>query len=45
MGSIPFRLVAPPILSGVVASYLVRGVWFPSRLPLEGTGYIQDFGP
>jgi hypothetical protein len=24
---------------------LVRGIWFPSRLPLEGTDHIQNFGP
>jgi hypothetical protein len=26
-------------------TYPVWGVWFPSRLPLEGTGYIQNFWP
>jgi hypothetical protein len=39
-----FRLVTPPLLSGVVVPYLIRGVWFPSCLPLEGTGRIQIFG-
>jgi hypothetical protein len=24
-------------------TYLIRSVWFPSRLPLEGTGRIQFF--
>jgi hypothetical protein len=27
----------------VVGPYLVRGVWFSSHLPLEGTGHIQNF--
>jgi hypothetical protein len=35
-----FRLVAPPLQSGVVGSYLVSGVWLPSHLPLEGTNRI-----
>jgi hypothetical protein len=25
--------------------FLVRGVWFSSRLPLEGTNRIQNFLP
>jgi hypothetical protein len=39
-----FKLVAPPLQPGLVGLYLVWGVWFPSRLPLEGTGCIQNFG-
>jgi hypothetical protein len=39
-GSVHFRLVAPPLRPGVVGPYLVQGVWFPSRLLLEGTGRI-----
>jgi hypothetical protein len=41
---IRFRLVAPPLQSGVVGPYLVQGTWFPSHLPLEGTCRIQIFG-
>jgi hypothetical protein len=44
-GSVLFRLVAPPLQPVLVGSYLVRGVWFHSRLLLEGTGYIHNFGP
>jgi hypothetical protein len=40
-----FRLVAPPLQLGVVGSYPVWGVWFPSHLPLDGTDRIQMFGP
>jgi hypothetical protein len=40
-----FRLVAPPLQSGVVGLYPIRGVRFPSRLTLVGTGHIQNFGP
>jgi hypothetical protein len=40
-----FRLVVPPLQSGVVAPYLVQGAWFPSRLPQEGTSRIQIFKP
>jgi hypothetical protein len=47
-GSFPslvlFKLVSPPLQSGVVGPYLVRGAWFPSCLPLEGTYHIQIFG-
>ncbi len=28
----------------VVGSYPVQGVGFPNRLPLEGTGRVQNFG-
>jgi hypothetical protein len=44
-GLVLFRLVAPPLQPGVVGLYPVWGVWFPSHLPLEGTGRIQNFGP
>jgi hypothetical protein len=44
-GLVLFRLVAPPVQSRVVGSYLVQGVWFPSHLSLEGTGRIQNFIP
>jgi hypothetical protein len=40
-----FKLVGPPLQSGVVGSYLVQGVWFSSHLLLEGTCCIQNFGP
>jgi hypothetical protein len=43
-GSVLSRLVAPPLQTGVVGPYPVRGVWFPSRLLLDGTGRIQNFG-
>jgi hypothetical protein len=33
-GLVLFRLVAPPLQSGVVGPYLVLGVWFTSCLPL-----------
>jgi hypothetical protein len=39
-----FGLVAPPLQPGVVGPYPVHGVWFSSRLPLEGTNRIQNFG-
>jgi hypothetical protein len=45
LGFVPFRLVAPPLQPEVVGLYSVRGVWFPSHLPLEGTSRIQNFGP
>jgi hypothetical protein len=32
-----FKLVVPPLQSGALGLYPVRGAWFPSRLPLEGT--------
>jgi hypothetical protein len=38
--SVLFRLVTSPLQQGVVESYPVRGVWFPSRLLLEGTDHI-----
>jgi hypothetical protein len=39
-----FKLVVPPLQSGVVGCYLVRGVQFPSSLLLVGTGHNQIFG-
>jgi hypothetical protein len=39
-GLVLLRLVAPPLQLGVVGPYLIRGVWFPSRLLLEGTDHI-----
>jgi hypothetical protein len=46
-GLVLFRLVAPPLQPGVVGwgGSPVRGVWFHSRLSLEGTDHIQSFGP
>jgi hypothetical protein len=38
-----FRLVAPPLQSGVVGPYVVWGTWFPNHLPPEGAGHIQIF--
>jgi hypothetical protein len=43
-GSVLFRLVVPPLQTGVVGSYPVLSIWFASRLLLEGTGRIQNFG-
>jgi hypothetical protein len=45
LGLVLFSLVVPPLQPRVVGLYLVWGVWFPSRLPLEGTGRIQNVGP
>jgi hypothetical protein len=42
--SILFRLVTPLLQPGVVGAYLVRGVWLPSHLLLEGVGRIQMYG-
>jgi hypothetical protein len=39
-GLVLFRSVVPPLQSGVVGPYPVRGVWFLSRLPLEGISRI-----
>jgi hypothetical protein len=44
LGLVLFMLVAPPLLSGVVGPYPVRGAWFPSCLLMEETGHIQIFG-
>jgi hypothetical protein len=38
-------LVAPPLQPGMVGLYLVRDVWLSSRLPLNETSRIQNFGP
>jgi hypothetical protein len=43
-GLVLFRLVAPPLQVGVVGPYPVWGVWFPSRLLLEGTEHIHNCG-
>jgi hypothetical protein len=45
MGSVLFRLVAHPLQPRVVGPYPVWVVWFPSRLLLEETDHIQNFGP
>jgi hypothetical protein len=42
---IPFRLAPAPLRSGVVEPYPVWDIWFFSRLSLEGTDRIQNFGP
>jgi hypothetical protein len=39
-----FRLVAPPLQPRLVGPYLIRGVGFPDRLPLEETSHIHNFG-
>jgi hypothetical protein len=39
-GLVLFRSVPPPLQPGVVGPYPVEGVWFTSRLPLEGIGRI-----
>ena len=44
-GLVLFRLVTPPLQSGVVRPYPVWGAWFPSCVSLEGTDRIQNFGP
>jgi hypothetical protein len=43
-GLVLFKLLAPPLQPRVVGPYPVRGVWFPIRLLLEGTGRIQNYG-
>jgi hypothetical protein len=45
LGLIRFKLVVPPLQSGVVGPYLVRGVWFTSHLLLVETGHNQIFEP
>jgi hypothetical protein len=42
-GLVLFSLVVPLLQLGVVGPYLIWGAWFPSRLPLEGTGHIWIF--
>jgi hypothetical protein len=44
-GSDFFRLIAPPLQSGVVRLYLIHGVWFSSHLLLEEIDRIQKFKP
>jgi hypothetical protein len=39
-GLVLFKFVVSPLQLGVAGSYPVRGVWFPSRLLLEGTSRI-----
>jgi hypothetical protein len=34
---VPVITRAPPLQPGVVGPYSVRGMWFPSHLPLERT--------
>jgi hypothetical protein len=43
-GLVLFRLVAPPLQHRVVGLPPIRGAEFPSRLSLEGTDRIQNFG-
>jgi hypothetical protein len=38
-------MLVPPLQPRVVGPYPLRGVWFPSHLPLEGTDGIKNFGP
>jgi hypothetical protein len=40
-GFICFKLVAPSLQPGEVGPCLVHGTWFPSHLPLKGTGPYQ----
>jgi hypothetical protein len=42
LGWVLFSLVQPPLQLEVVGPYLVWGAWFPSYLPLEGTGPYLD---
>jgi hypothetical protein len=43
-GLVLSKLVDPPIQTGVVGPYPVRGVWFPSRLLLVRNSRIKIFG-
>jgi hypothetical protein len=43
LGLVLFRLVVPPLQHGVAGPYLVWGTWFPTYLPLEGTGVHPYF--
>jgi hypothetical protein len=36
-------LEVPPLQPRVVGPYPIRGAWFPSHLPLEGTSHIWSF--
>jgi hypothetical protein len=42
-GLVLFSLVVPHFQTGVVGSYPIRSIWFPSHLLLEGTGSYPDF--
>jgi hypothetical protein len=44
LGLVLFKLVAHPLQPGGVGSCPLWGVWFPSRLPLERTDHVQNFG-
>jgi hypothetical protein len=44
-GLVLLKLSVPRLQPGVVGPYLVGGVWFLSRLLLEGTDGIQLFRP
>jgi hypothetical protein len=44
-GLVLFRLMALARQPGVMGSYPTQGAWFPSRLLLEGTDHIQNYGP
>jgi hypothetical protein len=44
LGSVLFRLVTPPLQLVVVGPYPIQGIWFSSRLLLEGTSRIQNLG-
>jgi hypothetical protein len=39
-----FRLVVPPLQSGMVGPYPVWGTWLASCLPLERTSSYSDLG-
>jgi hypothetical protein len=41
-GSISFLVGGPYPLAKSGGPYLIQGIWFPSRLPLEGTGPYPD---
>jgi hypothetical protein len=40
-----FRWVAPPFQPRVGAFYMLRGVWLPNCLPLEGVNHIHTHMP
>jgi hypothetical protein len=49
LGSLPslilFSLAVPPFQPKMVGSYLIRGIWFHSHLPVEEISYIQILRP
>jgi hypothetical protein len=45
LGFSSFYVGGPLLQLRVVGPYPVWGVWFPSRLLLEGTGHILNFRP